>query len=110
MTLTGNGTLDTNRQFLTLSGSIGGRRLPPDPAARLYWTQGLADVTTAGFAAAPAAQRRSVSAKGGRDGAIAGIGISLQVPGNIVVYANCNAHIRDNPTAQAITGGLHFAR
>ena len=82
------------------------------PAARLYWTHELADVTTAttaGFAAAPAAQMRSVSAKGGRDGAIAGIGASLQVPGNIVVFANYNAHVRDNTTAQAITGGLRFA-
>jgi len=88
----------------------GGYRLTP--AARAFWTHELADVTTtttAEFAGARGASMRSVSAKGGRDGAIVGIGANLEIPGGVSVYANYNAHIRDNTTAQAITGGIRFA-
>ncbi|RYI99683.1 MAG: autotransporter outer membrane beta-barrel domain-containing protein, partial [Acetobacteraceae bacterium] len=124
LTETGAGALalsvrsDDIASFRSMAGARAERRFDLGggyhltPAARLFWTHELADVTTAtsaGFASAPGAQMRSVSAKGGRDGAIAGLGASLQVPGNIVVYANYNAHIRDNTTAQAITGGLRFA-
>ena len=64
--------------------------------------------TTAAFVNTGAAMR-TTSAKSGRDGAVVGIGTNLELPNGLVVYANYGAQVRDNTTAQAVTGGLRFA-
>ncbi|WP_160299806.1 hypothetical protein [Belnapia sp. F-4-1] len=47
------------------------------------------------------------SARNGRDGAV--VGTDLELPNGLVAYANYGAQLRDDTTAQAITGGLRFA-
>ena len=122
-TETGAGSLslsvrgDTLTSIHSTLGARLERRLPLrdgvalTPALHLGWGHDFADVTTAteaSFLGAPAASFQVRSSRPGRDALLAGAALTLDLPGGLAVYANYAADLRDNATAQAITGGFRM--
>ncbi len=80
------------------------------PSAKLLWSHEFADdgaSTTQAFSGGVASVPVSVrTARGGRDGAVAGVGVALSTPLGATVFVDYTADARTNAFSQVAAGGL----